>query len=125
MESGARGEVEGCGFVGFRRNVACTDYGVAIGETEVQEGGLGDGGRLEEGIEAGDSLGHGSAQEGVAEAGWGRVFEIGAKGIEGIQIESECLSRISLATVGRCLRGWQYIPIHYPYYPPRSENIRP
>lgn len=57
---------------------------MAVREAEVEEGGLGDGGRLEEGIEAGDSLEHGGAEEGVAEAGWGRILEVGAEGVEGI-----------------------------------------
>ena len=101
MESGTRGEVEGCGFVGFRRDVACADYGMAVGEAEVEEGRLSDGGRLEESIEAGDSLKHGSAEEGVTKAGWGWVFEVGTEGVEGVEVESECLSSILLASVGR------------------------
>lgn len=104
MKSGTRGEVEGCGLVGLGGDVASADYSVAVGEAEVEEGGFGDGGRLEEGIEAGNCLEHGIAEEGVAKASCGRVFEVGAEGVEGVKIECECLSRILLATIGgkRC-----------------------
>lgn len=94
MESGARGKVEGCGFVRLGRDIACADYGVAVGEAEVEERGLGDAGRLEESIETGDCFEHGCAEEDVAEAGWGRVFEVGAEGVKRVEVESECLSSI-------------------------------
>lgn len=81
MEPRAGGEVQGGGFVGFAGDVARADYRVPVREAEVEQGGLGDASGGEEGVEAGDGVQHGGAEEGVAEAGGGGVFQVGAEGV--------------------------------------------
>ena len=79
---------------------------MAVGETKVEEGGFGDAGGGEEGVEAGNGEDNGAAEEVVAKAAGRRAFEIRTEGVEGVKKEGKGLNyRLDCGMLMRFLRN--------------------